>query len=130
MNLQEAIQTIVNGTGLSRDQMRAVMGQVMTGQATMAQIGALLVALRMKGETIDEIVGAAELMRELVTPVSVDQSNLVDLVGNHGFKIVDTVSMPSPPNVGHERCTFLTQVCTRMSVMPQRTTAIYTNCFP
>ena len=51
--------------------MREVMMTVMTGEASPAQIGAMLVALRMKGESIDEITGAAEVMRELVTPVEV-----------------------------------------------------------
>jgi len=56
----------------------------MSGDATDAQIGGLLVALRMKGETIDEIAGAAEVMRDLATPVEVSQENLVDLVGTGG----------------------------------------------
>ena len=74
----------MEGRDISRDAMRAVMTMVMTGEATQAQIGALLVALRMKGEAIDEITGAAEVMRELVTSVVVEDSNLVDLVGTGG----------------------------------------------
>jgi anthranilate phosphoribosyltransferase len=64
--------------------MRAVMTTVMTGEASQAQIGALLVALRMKGEAVDEIAGAAEVMRELVTPVSVSGDHVIDLVGTGG----------------------------------------------
>ncbi len=84
MTLQQALEQWVAGKDLSREAMRAVMMTVMTGEATEAQIGALLVALRMKGEAIDEITGAAEVMRELVTPVVVDDSHLVDLVGTGG----------------------------------------------
>ncbi len=60
------------------------MRQVMSGDATDAQIGGLLVALRMKGETTDEIAGAAQVMRELATPVTVSDEHLVDLVGTGG----------------------------------------------
>ena len=51
------------GSDLSADEMAAVVGEIMDGEATPAQIGALLAALRMKGETVDEIVGAARAMR-------------------------------------------------------------------
>jgi anthranilate phosphoribosyltransferase len=64
--------------------MSAVMRQVMSGDATDAQIGGLLVALRMKGETTDEIAGAATVMRDLATPVTVSDEHLVDLVGTGG----------------------------------------------
>ena len=64
--------------------MRAVMTTVMTGEASQAQIGAILVALRMKGETIEEIAGAAEVMRELVTPVSLAGDHVIDMVGTGG----------------------------------------------
>jgi anthranilate phosphoribosyltransferase len=64
--------------------MAGVMRQVMSGDATDAQIGGLLVALRIKGETTDEIAGAAQVMRELATPVRVDCPHLVDLVGTGG----------------------------------------------
>ena len=84
MTLQQALEQWVAGKNISREAMRAVMMTVMTGEATEAQIGALLVALRMKGEAIDEITGAAEVMRELVTAVVVEDSNLVDLVGTGG----------------------------------------------
>ena len=84
MTLQAALSDLVARRDLSRPGMRAVMMQVMTGEATEAQIGALLVALRMKGEVIDEITGAAEVMRELVTPVTVGGEHLIDLVGTGG----------------------------------------------
>jgi len=84
MTLQEALEQWVGGRDISREAMRAVMTTVMTGEASQAQIGALLVALRMKGEAIEEIAGAAEVMRELVTPVSVTGDHVIDLVGTGG----------------------------------------------
>ena len=84
MNFQAALSQLVSGEDLPREAMREVMMTVMTGEASPAQIGAMLVALRMKGESIDEITGAAEVMRELVTPVEVQGDHLVDLVGTGG----------------------------------------------
>ena len=84
MDMQQALARLVARQDLSRDEMDSVMTTVMSGGATDAQIGALLVALRMKGETIDEIAGAAQVMRELATPVAVSGPHLVDLVGTGG----------------------------------------------
>ena len=84
MNIQEALARVVAGDNLARTDMAEVMRQVMSGEATDAQIGGLLVALRMKGESIDEIAGAAQVMRELATPVQVEDPHLVDLVGTGG----------------------------------------------
>ena len=84
MNIKQALHHLADGHSLTRDEMRGVMTEVMTGAATPAQIGALLIALRIRGETIDEIVGAAEVMRSLVTRVQVAQESLVDLVGTGG----------------------------------------------
>lgn len=84
MDIQQAIAHLVESQDLAMDDMAAVMRQVMSGDATDAQIGALLVALRIKGETIEEIAGAARVMRELATPVEVSCPHLVDLVGTGG----------------------------------------------
>jgi len=84
MDIQEALARVVEGGNLTRDEMQSVMHQVMSGNASDAQIGGLLVALRMKGETTDEIAGAALVMRELATPVEVNDPHLVDLVGTGG----------------------------------------------
>jgi len=84
MNITQALARLVEGQNLTGDEMMAVMRQVMTGEAGDAQIGALLVALRMKGETIDEIAAAAQVMRELATPVSLDGEHIVDIVGTGG----------------------------------------------
>ena len=67
MDIQKAVVALVEPRDLTREEMAGVMRQVMSGDATDAQIGALLVALRIKGETIDEIAGAAQVMRELAT---------------------------------------------------------------
>lgn len=85
MNIQEALATVVEHIDLSTEQMNDVMRQIMTGGATDAQIGGFLVALRMKSESLDEITGAAMVMRELVTPVVIDnRRHLVDIVGTGG----------------------------------------------
>jgi anthranilate phosphoribosyltransferase len=79
-----ALATIADGRDLTRAEARAVMRVVMTGQATPAQIGGLLVGLRTKGETVDEITGFAEAMAEHVVPVSPTRRPLVDVVGTGG----------------------------------------------
>lgn len=84
MDIQQALATVVESENLTREQMAAVMTQIMSGDATDAQIGGLLVALRVKGETIDEIAGAAEVMRAMATPVAVSSEHAVDLVGTGG----------------------------------------------
>ncbi len=84
MAIQQALQQLVEGDSLSQSTMREVMTEVMVGEATPAQIGALLIALRIRGETMEEIAGAAEVMRGLATRVYVDQTHLVDLVGTGG----------------------------------------------
>jgi len=84
VKIQEAIAALIDGHDLEAGAMASVMQSVMTGQTTPAQIGALLVALRMKGETPDEIVAAARVMRELATRVEVDTDGLVDTCGTGG----------------------------------------------
>ncbi len=84
MNIREALAKVVAKENLNQDEMHGVMTEIMTGQATPAQIGGFLVALRMKGETIDEVTGAAQVMRELATPVSVNAEYLVDTCGTGG----------------------------------------------
>lgn len=84
MDIKQALAAIVEGRNLSIDEMQSVMHQIMSGQATDAQIGGLLIALRMKGETVDEITAAAQVMRELAVPVEISSSNAVDIVGTGG----------------------------------------------
>jgi anthranilate phosphoribosyltransferase len=84
MNIQQGIARLAEAEDLTRDEMVAVMKQIMTGEATPAQIGGFLVALRIKGETVNEITGAAQVMRELATKVSVNLPYLVDTCGTGG----------------------------------------------
>lgn len=84
MDIKQALAKVIDRLDLTTDEMVSVMRQVMTGEATQAQIGALLVALRMKGESLDEITGAAQVMRELAAKVSLNQNHLVDTCGTGG----------------------------------------------
>ena len=74
MTVQQALARLLDGHDLSREQARAVMNEVMSGEATPAQIAGFLVALRLKGETADEIAGCAEAMRAHVLPVHPSRS--------------------------------------------------------
>lgn len=84
MDIKQALTAVVDRKDLSIDEMQAVMQQIMSGQATDAQIGGLLIALRMKGETVDEITAAASVMRSLAIPVNIQAENAVDIVGTGG----------------------------------------------
>src|SRR3990172_10659175 len=84
MDMPSAIRAVMEGRNLSGDEMREVMRLIMTGQATPAQIGGFLVGLRTKGETVEEIAAAAEVMRELATHVGVSGPHLVDTCGTGG----------------------------------------------
>ena len=85
MDIQTALDQIVRHIDLSQAQMRDVMRVIMTGEATNAQIAALVVGLRMKSESIDEITASATVMRELMLPVPVsDLPHLIDIVGTGG----------------------------------------------
>lgn len=84
MLIREALERVVARMDLEHAEMREVMRAIMSGECTDAQIGGFLVALRMKGESIDEITAAAEVMRELATPVDVGITPLIDVVGTGG----------------------------------------------
>ena len=109
--IRKAIATVVEHTNLTEGEMIEVMNQIMSGGCTQAQIGAFITALRMKGETIEEITGAARVMRERATPIrvgkgvldidrddiNIDQETILDVVGTGGdgtntFNISTTVS--------------------------------------
>ena len=84
MDIKAAIALVVDNNDLTEQDMMAVMHQIMTGKASPEQIAGFLVALRMKGESLDEITGAVQVMRELASPVSVSGEHLVDIVGTGG----------------------------------------------
>jgi len=84
MNITKAIAKIIEGQHLEREEARSVMNDIMDGLTTSAQIGALLTALRMKGETIDELTGFAEIMRAKATALLAESNNLLDTAGTGG----------------------------------------------
>ncbi len=84
MKIQNAIARLLERENLSQEEMQAVMRQIMTGECSDAQIGGLLIALRMKGETVDEITAAAQVMSSLASHVSVNAQPLIDIVGTGG----------------------------------------------
>jgi anthranilate phosphoribosyltransferase len=85
MNIQQGIQALVEGRSLGMDEAASVMSQVMDGHATPAQIGAFVTALRMKGETPEEIAGMARAMREKSLHVQTDVP-VIDTCGTGGGK--------------------------------------------
>ena len=82
--IERALGQLLDGRDLTRAESRQVMDRIMSGDATPAQIGAFLVALRLKGETADEIAGAAEAMRDHVVAVRPAREDLVDTAGTGG----------------------------------------------
>ena len=109
--IKHAIAKAVDCQDLSEGEMIGVMNQIMSGECTPAQVGSFITALRMKGETIEEITGAARVMRERATPIrvgkgvldidrddiNIDQETILDVVGTGGdgtntFNISTTVS--------------------------------------
>ena len=84
MLIQHAIQKLLDRQNLNADEMRVVMRLIMSGNATDAQIAGFLIALRCKGETIDEIAAAAEVMRQLATRVNIAGEHIIDTCGTGG----------------------------------------------
>ncbi len=82
--IQQAVSKVVDGNALTADEMVQTMRKIMSGECTDAQIGGLLVALRMKGESVEEIAAAATVMRELATGVTCKTADLIDIVGTGG----------------------------------------------
>src|SRR2546421_460378 len=83
MSIRDAIARVVEGTDLTELEAQAAMREIVEGQATPAQIGGLLVGMRMKGETATEIAGLVRVMREYATSVEAGD-DLVDIVGTGG----------------------------------------------
>ncbi len=91
MILVDALHCIANHRqSLTREESRSVMTEVLAGKCSDAQIAALLVALHMKGESVEEIVGFAEAIRAAATPLSISQKSTVDVSGTERDALVDT----------------------------------------
>jgi len=82
--IKEGIKKLVNAQNLSRGEMETIFGEIMEGQATPAQISAFIVALRLKGETVDEITGAAVTMKKFATKIKVKNDCVLDTCGTGG----------------------------------------------
>ena len=82
--IQKAINKLIDGKDLTRQESKKIMHLIMNGEGTDAQISAFLVALRMKGETVDEIAGAAEAMKSKATRIKSRYENIVDTCGTGG----------------------------------------------
>ena len=87
MNIQEGIKQVTSNQDLEQNEMFAITTQILEGSATDAQIGAFIIALSMKGETVDEVLGAVNAMRQLSAKVTVAIPNLIDTCGTGGTGI-------------------------------------------
>ena len=90
--LTRAIDTVASGRNLSEDEAAEVLAVIMAGDASETQIAGLLIALRTKGETVDELAGLARTMRSFATPVDCSRSDLVDTAGTGGGRSTFNVS--------------------------------------
>src|SRR5206468_6019830 len=89
--ITEALHKLANHRqALSREEARGVMAEILSGQTTDAQIAAFLVAMHMKGETVEEIVGFAEAIRAAAAPLPIHQNSTVDVSGTERDALVDT----------------------------------------
>ncbi|MFP6806937.1 MAG: anthranilate phosphoribosyltransferase [Pseudomonadales bacterium] len=84
MDMKKAVARVIASENFTREEMSEIVRTIMTGDATAAQIGGFLVGLNVKGETVEEIVGAASTMRKLAVPVTTTAGNLVDTCGTGG----------------------------------------------
>jgi anthranilate phosphoribosyltransferase len=90
--LTEAIDRLASGDSLSTEQSAAVLAEIMAGEASEIETAAVLIALRTKGETVEEIVGLAQTMRAFATPVQTSRSDLIDTAGTGGGRTTFNVS--------------------------------------
>ena len=106
--IKEAIAKVVRGNNLTEAEMEKTMDEIMTGEATPAQIGAFVTALRLKGETVDEITGAARAMRAKANriflknhlinidrdEINVEEETILDTCGTGGTVLALSMSPP------------------------------------
>ena len=85
--IREAIQKVVDGQNLMETEMTDIMNEIMTGETTDAQIASFITALRMKGETLEEIIGATRVMRSKATPVKTKHALVVDTCSTGGTRL-------------------------------------------
>lgn len=90
--LTAAIDVLANGRDLSQEQAGAVLAEIMAGNGSVPQIAGFLIALRTKGETVEEIAGLASTMRSLATPVPTTRTDLLDTAGTGGGRHTFNVS--------------------------------------
>jgi len=90
--LTQSIEALIAGRDLSADEAQAALGEIMSGQANEVQVGAFLVALRSKGETVEELAGLARTMRSLAAPVTARDHDLLDTAGTGGGRPTFNVS--------------------------------------
>ncbi len=83
-DIRDAIVKVIEGNDLSHDEMNSAMRQIMSGECGDAQIGGFLCSLRSKGESVEEVAAAAEVMRELASGVQCESKDLIDIVGTGG----------------------------------------------
>ena len=81
----EALRKLISGQNLEKEEMKSIMNEIMEGRLPESQISAFLVALRMKGETIDEITSAVEVLKEKAKKLYLDK-NVIDIEGTCGDK--------------------------------------------
>ncbi|MCX7111535.1 MAG: anthranilate phosphoribosyltransferase [Proteobacteria bacterium] len=84
MNIPLALETLLSGQNLAAADMHEIMHTIMTGGATPAQIGAFLVALRAKGETVEEVAAAAQVIREMASKIDISGEHVIDTCGTGG----------------------------------------------
>ena len=88
--IRESIAKLMDDQNLTRAEAESVMNEIMDGAATHAQMAAFLTALRLKGETVDEITGCAKVMRDKAVAVQPTRTDLVDQLSNSGFAGLDS----------------------------------------
>src|SRR4051812_21646327 len=94
--LTRAIDRLASREDLSAADAAAVLGEIMAGNASETETAAVLIALRTKGETVDELVGLASTMRRMATPVLADRGDLIDTAGTGGGRPALQLSPPAP----------------------------------
>src|SRR4051794_36641133 len=102
--LTKALDALASRQDLSSDQTAAVLAEIMAGNASEVETAGVLVALRTKGETVDELVGLATTMRAFATPVTTGRDDLIDTAGTGGGRPTFNVSPPPPPIAAGHRC--------------------------